>query len=185
MYNLYDWLLKCGEVKPVKKFFVCISNYFILDLLASRCFFFANVNVDEYRDSTFVCSLIGIHMDRWTILNLHKCPHIAYYWLILLNIALSSNINLWIIFVVPCSIGHYYLNEECISCPKGTYQDTIGQISYNSCPEGLSTEGTNSISIDDCNGKPNILYCYVLLISTDLLKIRKQLWLCSISSLFS
>ena len=57
----------------------------------------------------------------------------------------------FIAYCVPCSIGHYYSNEECISCLKGTYQDTIGQISCNSCPEGLSTEGTNSISIDDCN----------------------------------
>jgi hypothetical protein len=36
------------------------------------------------------------------------------------------NVSNYLLFVVPCSIGHYYSNEECISCPKGTYQDTIG-----------------------------------------------------------
>ncbi|XP_076073438.1 uncharacterized protein LOC143045037 isoform X3 [Mytilus galloprovincialis] len=52
---------------------------------------------------------------------------------------------------LPCSIGHYYSNEECLSCAKGTYQDQTGQTFCFSCPKGMTTEGTDSVSIDDCN----------------------------------
>ncbi|CAC5361892.1 unnamed protein product [Mytilus coruscus] len=50
---------------------------------------------------------------------------------------------------VPCSIGHYYSNGECLSCAIGTYQDETGQTFCVSCPKGMTTEGTDSISIDD------------------------------------
>ncbi|XP_052070045.1 sushi, von Willebrand factor type A, EGF and pentraxin domain-containing protein 1-like isoform X2 [Mytilus californianus] len=57
----------------------------------------------------------------------------------------------FIAYCVPCSIGHYYSNDECLSCAIGTYQDQTGQTFCFSCPKGMTTEGTDSVSIDDCN----------------------------------
>ncbi|CAG2206584.1 unnamed protein product [Mytilus edulis] len=55
-----------------------------------------------------------------------------------------------IAYCVPCSIGHFASNNECLSCNKGTYQDQDGQTFCMSCPKGMTTEGTDSVSIDDC-----------------------------------
>lgn len=55
-----------------------------------------------------------------------------------------------IAYCVPCSIGHFASNNECLSCNKGTYQDQDGQSFCLSCPKGMTTEGTDSVSIDDC-----------------------------------
>ncbi|XP_063444324.1 sushi, von Willebrand factor type A, EGF and pentraxin domain-containing protein 1-like [Mytilus trossulus] len=55
-----------------------------------------------------------------------------------------------IAYCVPCSVGHYSSNNECMSCDKGTYQNQDGQTFCLSCPKGMTTEGTDSVSIDDC-----------------------------------
>lgn len=54
---------------------------------------------------------------------------------------------------VPCSVGHFYHDAECIPCPKGTYQADTGLSFCSHCPELTTTEGTASISHEDCNGK--------------------------------
>ncbi|CAG2241794.1 unnamed protein product [Mytilus edulis] len=85
-------------------------------------------------------------------------PHNSLIYKIVQNSSSSdSSLNCqsgtvpFLAYCVPCSIGHYYSNEECLSCDKGTYQDQTGQTFCFSCPKGMTTEGTDSVSIDDCN----------------------------------
>ncbi|XP_077984887.1 uncharacterized protein LOC144439473 [Glandiceps talaboti] len=53
---------------------------------------------------------------------------------------------------VKCIKGTYYNNQtqECSLCPKGSYQDSTGQISCNSCPDGFTTSKEGSRSDLDC-----------------------------------
>lgn len=71
----------------------------------------------------------------WYSYNLYEKKHLRNY-----------------LTLVPCSYGHYYLNRDCLSCPIGTYQNDVGQVFCRRCPEGWTTEGTDSVSKDDCNG---------------------------------
>lgn len=54
---------------------------------------------------------------------------------------------------MPCSVGHFFANDECLSCPIGTYQHFTGQTFCYICPKGKTTEGKDSISEYDCNSK--------------------------------
>ncbi|XP_053380137.1 sushi, von Willebrand factor type A, EGF and pentraxin domain-containing protein 1-like [Mercenaria mercenaria] len=40
--------------------------------------------------------------------------------------------------------------EPCFACPVGTYQPYLGQTSCETCPYGTATNGTNSISVEEC-----------------------------------
>ena len=63
---------------------------------------------------------------------------------------------------VPCSIGHYLSNEECLPCSVGTYQLLTGQTFCFVCPTGTTTGGTSSVSIYDCNRESScVLIAYI------------------------
>ena len=40
-----------------------------------------------------------------------------------------------------------YINREC---DIGSYQDTAGEVTCQSCPSGYTTKSKNSDSVDDC-----------------------------------
>uniref|UniRef100_H3CFP6 Signal peptide, CUB and EGF-like domain-containing protein 1 n=1 Tax=Tetraodon nigroviridis TaxID=99883 RepID=H3CFP6_TETNG len=56
---------------------------------------------------------------------------------------------------VSCSVGTFYSGEQeqCIQCPPGTYQDTVGQLSCEPCPssEGQGIAGAKNVS--QCGGQ--------------------------------
>eukprot|EP00058_Branchiostoma_floridae_P013772 XP_002599260.1 hypothetical protein BRAFLDRAFT_64392 [Branchiostoma floridae] len=69
---------------------------------------------------------------------------------------------------VGCGTGRYYDGDQddCVSCPVGTYQNQFGQTSCTPCPEGFTTireEARNltkclraecAINIDECESSP-------------------------------
>uniref|UniRef100_A0A8C4H5M5 Signal peptide, CUB and EGF-like domain-containing protein 1 n=1 Tax=Dicentrarchus labrax TaxID=13489 RepID=A0A8C4H5M5_DICLA len=56
---------------------------------------------------------------------------------------------------VSCAVGTFYSGEQeqCVQCPSGTYQDTVGQLSCEPCPstEGQGIAGAKNVS--QCGGQ--------------------------------
>ncbi|XP_069012421.1 signal peptide, CUB and EGF-like domain-containing protein 1 isoform X3 [Embiotoca jacksoni] len=56
---------------------------------------------------------------------------------------------------VSCGVGTFYSGEQeqCVQCPPGTYQDTMGQLSCEPCPstEGQGIAGAKNVS--QCGGQ--------------------------------
>uniref|UniRef100_A0A674EHE0 Signal peptide, CUB domain, EGF-like 1 n=1 Tax=Salmo trutta TaxID=8032 RepID=A0A674EHE0_SALTR len=56
---------------------------------------------------------------------------------------------------VSCGVGTYYSgdHDQCVVCPPGTYQDTVGQLSCEPCPstEGQGIAGAKNVS--QCGGQ--------------------------------
>uniref|UniRef100_A0A8C3AI56 Signal peptide, CUB and EGF-like domain-containing protein 1 n=1 Tax=Cyclopterus lumpus TaxID=8103 RepID=A0A8C3AI56_CYCLU len=54
-----------------------------------------------------------------------------------------------------CGLGTFYsgVQEQCVQCPPGTYQDTVGQLSCEPCPstEGQGIAGARNMS--QCGGQ--------------------------------
>lgn len=69
------------------------------------------------------------------------------------NINVSILTNLCVIFyvLVECTPGRYYKDGECVKCDFGTYQDQIGQSTCKECPEGTTTIGKDSRSVNECS----------------------------------
>ncbi|XP_052797953.1 sushi, von Willebrand factor type A, EGF and pentraxin domain-containing protein 1-like isoform X2 [Mya arenaria] len=55
-------------------------------------------------------------------------------------------------FCVPCGSGTYFNVDYCELCPVGTYQEKERQTSCSLCPDGKSTLGEGSASIEECSG---------------------------------
>lgn len=62
---------------------------------------------------------------------------------------------------VSCSVGTFYSGEQeqCVQCPPGTYQDTVGQLSCEPCPssEGQGITGAKNVSQCGGNAHPIII----------------------------
>ncbi|XP_059181518.1 signal peptide, CUB and EGF-like domain-containing protein 1 isoform X2 [Centropristis striata] len=56
---------------------------------------------------------------------------------------------------VSCGVGTFYSGEQeqCVQCPPGSYQDTVGQLSCEPCPstEGQGIAGAKNVS--QCGGQ--------------------------------
>lgn len=63
--------------------------------------------------------------------------------------------------LVSCSVGTFYSGEQeqCVQCPPGTYQDTVGQLSCEPCPssEGQGITGAKNVSQCGGNAHPIII----------------------------
>lgn len=63
--------------------------------------------------------------------------------------------------LVSCSVGTFYSGEQeqCVQCPPGTYQDTLGQLSCEPCPssEGQGITGAKNVSQCGGNAHPIII----------------------------
>lgn len=59
---------------------------------------------------------------------------------------------------VSCGVGTFYSGEQeqCVQCPPGTYQDTVGQLSCEPCPstEGQGIAGAKNVSQCGGNSSP-------------------------------
>lgn len=58
---------------------------------------------------------------------------------------------------VSCSVGTFYSGEQeqCVQCPPGTYQDTVGQLSCEPCPSsGQGIAGAKNLS--QCGGNTHL-----------------------------
>ena len=51
---------------------------------------------------------------------------------------------------LPCSVGTYFDNDECIPCPKGTYKDTYGPEECVQCSRGMYNEEIGATNIKAC-----------------------------------
>ncbi|KJH47374.1 GCC2 and GCC3 [Dictyocaulus viviparus] len=51
---------------------------------------------------------------------------------------------------IPCPIGSVNVNNTCVSCPMGSYQDEQGQVACKSCPEGTFTQYVGAHSQKSC-----------------------------------
>ncbi|KAL3108455.1 hypothetical protein niasHT_015377 [Heterodera trifolii] len=51
---------------------------------------------------------------------------------------------------LPCPKGTSFVNNSCVECPLGTYQDKEGQIRCKQCPEGTYTLQYGALSNDSC-----------------------------------
>lgn len=74
------------------------------------------------------------------------------------------------IFCVECTPGRYFKDGECIKCDFGTYQDETGQSKCKECPEGTTTPGRDSRSVNECSVNLNdhsngLLYTVVIALS--------------------
>lgn len=51
-----------------------------------------------------------------------------------------------------CQIGHYYdkVERRCTSCKLGFYQGSPGELRCVPCPNGLTTNFTQSTDVTDC-----------------------------------
>lgn len=54
------------------------------------------------------------------------------------------------IFPVACPSGSVNINNTCVHCPRGSYQDESGQTSCKPCPDGTYTLDEGSQSIGSC-----------------------------------
>ncbi|XP_011611426.1 signal peptide, CUB and EGF-like domain-containing protein 1 isoform X3 [Takifugu rubripes] len=56
---------------------------------------------------------------------------------------------------VSCSVGTFYSGEQeqCIQCPPGTYQDTVGQLSCEPCPSSEGQGITGAKNVSQCGGQ--------------------------------
>jgi hypothetical protein len=67
-----------------------------------------------------------------------------------------------------CSLGSYFKNDECESCPKGSYRSTHDIDKCEKCPEGYYSDiegADNSSFCQPCkpgtyNQEPGLSYCY-------------------------
>ncbi|MFT7812599.1 signal peptide, CUB and EGF-like domain-containing protein 1 [Arapaima gigas] len=53
-----------------------------------------------------------------------------------------------------CSVGTFYSGEQeqCVQCPPGTYQDTVGQLSCEPCPSTESQGVAGAKNVSECGG---------------------------------
>ncbi|ETN78497.1 GCC2 and GCC3 [Necator americanus] len=53
-------------------------------------------------------------------------------------------------FTVPCPVGSVNVNNTCVRCPLGSYQDEPGQLACKACPEGTYTQYDGALSRKSC-----------------------------------
>ncbi|XP_070569244.1 uncharacterized protein [Ptychodera flava] len=53
---------------------------------------------------------------------------------------------------VNCGLGEFHntTTDQCVKCPKGSYQDKERQLSCQMCPNDTTTQGMGSTSIEKC-----------------------------------
>ncbi|KAK6044725.1 GCC2 and GCC3, partial [Cooperia oncophora] len=51
---------------------------------------------------------------------------------------------------VPCPVGSVNVNNTCVRCPLGSYQDEAGQLACKACPEGTFTQYEGAHSQRSC-----------------------------------
>lgn len=56
--------------------------------------------------------------------------------------------------LVSCSVGTFYSGEQeqCVQCPLGTYQDTVGQLSCEPCPSTEVQGVAGAKNVSQCGG---------------------------------
>ena len=72
----------------------------------------------------------------------------------------SINVNHTENFVImhvaaSCFVGYYYntRTESCMECPKGFYQENLGQSYCHPCPVNQDTYGTGAKNRTNCIGE--------------------------------
>ncbi|VDL64817.1 unnamed protein product [Nippostrongylus brasiliensis] len=51
---------------------------------------------------------------------------------------------------VPCPVGSVNVNNTCVRCPLGSYQDDAGQLACKACPDGTFTQFEGAHSQKSC-----------------------------------
>ncbi|CAI4229546.1 unnamed protein product [Auanema sp. JU1783] len=51
---------------------------------------------------------------------------------------------------LPCPVGTVNVNNSCVSCPLGSYQNEKGQLACKACPDGTYTLYTATFRKEDC-----------------------------------
>ncbi|CAJ0918219.1 unnamed protein product, partial [Mesorhabditis belari] len=50
----------------------------------------------------------------------------------------------------PCAVGTVNVNNTCLKCPRGSFQDEKGQVACKACPDGHYTHYSGAYSIEQC-----------------------------------
>lgn len=89
-----------------------------------------------------------------------KCGKCGWFSMVsFLALWLTETKNIWKYYSVSflsvsCGLGTFYSgeHEQCVQCPPGTYQDTVGQLSCEPCPstDGQGIAGAKNVS--QCGG---------------------------------
>lgn len=60
--------------------------------------------------------------------------------------------NIFLDYTVGCPAGFFLdtSTKHCLECDIGSYQNTEGQVTCQSCPPGYTTKSKKSDSVDDC-----------------------------------
>jgi hypothetical protein len=63
-------------------------------------------------------------------------------------------VHVSIVLAVPCGAGTYYsiLEEQCVQCSPGFFQDEASQFSCKRCPQGTATPEEGATNVSQCVG---------------------------------
>ncbi|CAJ0565011.1 unnamed protein product, partial [Mesorhabditis spiculigera] len=51
---------------------------------------------------------------------------------------------------LPCPVGSVNVNNSCVKCPRGSFQDEKGQVACKACPDGHYTHYSGSHALEQC-----------------------------------
>ena len=54
---------------------------------------------------------------------------------------------------VNCPSGTYYSDQDCLSCPVGSYNPLEAQTECEPCPAGQITDGEGAVNQTECYSK--------------------------------
>ena len=92
-----------------------------------------------------------------------------------MNTLALCHVGIFFYYIVGCPPGFFLdtSTKHCRECDVGSYQDTEGQVTCQSCPSGYTTKSKSSDSVNACyrvkavddEGKKKIVLFFICLIN--------------------
>ncbi|PIO67379.1 EGF-like domain protein [Teladorsagia circumcincta] len=116
------------------------------EVLSQRCSSSVQVFV-RFLDAEFVNEK-GVINGNYTIQILPTVLQGVFYDLCGLTLRTIFDLRI----PVPCPVGSVNVNNTCVRCPLGSYQDESGQLACKACPDGTFTQYEGAHSQRSCLG---------------------------------